>query len=161
MSDRPENLRTDQQELVLQKPVNRRDLLQSAAVLLATTAASGLTTDVARAAVTEGDAGQSTSAGKSTIVASDEDAIAETACGKVRGYIRNGIFTYKGIPYGDNPAASGRFQPPQKAKPWTGVRSSMQYGRVCPQGPRGSWNRMKKPGCSLTMTAFRERTACE
>ena len=140
MSDRPENLRTDQQELVLQKPVNRRDLLQSAAVLLATTAASGLTTDVARAAVTEGDAGQSTSAGKSTIVASDEDAITETACGKVRGYIRNGIFTYKGIPYGDNPAASGRFQPPQKAKPWTGVRSSMQYGRVCPQGPRGSWN---------------------
>jgi para-nitrobenzyl esterase len=73
-------------------------------------------------------------------VASDRYAIAETACGKVRGYISNGIFTYKGIPYGDSTAGSGRFQPPQKAKPWTGVRSSMQYGRVCPQGPRGSWN---------------------
>src|SRR5277367_2712064 len=111
------NLRTEQQ-LVLQKPINRRDLLQSAAALLGTTATSGLATAVAGAAVTQGDAGQST--GKpTTIVASDEDAIAETACGKVRGYIRDGIFTYKGIPYGDSPAVSGRFQPPQKAKPWT------------------------------------------
>ena len=81
-----------------------------------------------------------TPAGKFTIVASDEDAITETTTGKVRGYIRNGIFTYKGIPYGDTTAGSGRFQAPQKAKTWTGVRSSMQYGRVCPQGPRGTWN---------------------
>jgi para-nitrobenzyl esterase len=139
MSDRLENLRTEQQ-LVLQKPINRRDLLQSAAALLGTTATSGLATAVAGAAVTQRDAGQSTTTGRSTIVASDEDAIAETACGKVRGYIRDGIFTYKGIPYGESPAVSGRFQPPRKAKPWTGVRSSMEYGRVCPQGPRGSWN---------------------
>ena len=138
MNDGPKNLRTDQQQLASGKPINRRDLLQGAAALLGTTTASGLGT--ARAAPTLGDAGQSTSAGKSTIVASDQYAIAETACGKVRGYISNGIFTYKGIPYGDSTAGSGRFQPPQKAKPWTGVRSSMQYGRVCPQGPRGSWN---------------------
>ena len=85
-------------------------------------------------------AGQPTPASKFTIVASDEGAIAETVTGKVRGYIRNGIYTYKGIPYGDTTERSGRFQPPQKAKPWTGVRSSMQYGRVCPQGPRGSWD---------------------
>ena len=138
MNDGSKNLRTDQQQLASGKPINRRDLLQGAAALLGTTTASGLRT--ARAAPTLGDAGQSTSAGKSTIVASDQYAIAETACGKVRGYISNGIFTYKGIPYGGSTAGSGRFQPPQKAKPWNGVRSSMQYGRVCPQGPRGSWN---------------------
>ena len=140
MSDGRENLRTDQQQLALQKPMNRRGLLQSAAALLGTTAVSSLGTAVAQAAHTKADAGQPTPAGKSTIVASDEDAIAETVTGKIRGYIRNGIFTYKGIPYGDTTAGSGRFQPPQKASPWTGVRSSMQYGRVCPQGPRASWN---------------------
>ena len=138
MSDGSQSVRTDQQQLASGKPIKRRDLLQGAVALLGTAAASGLGT--ARAAPTQGDAGQATSAGKSTIVASDQSAIAETACGKVRGYISNGIFTYKGIPYGDSTEGSGRFQPPQKAKPWSGVRSSMQYGRVCPQGPRGSWN---------------------
>lgn len=140
MSDGPENLRTDRQQLALQKPISRRGLLQSAAAVLGTTAASGLVTAVAQAAPTKGDPGQPTQAGKSTVVASDEHAIAETASGKVRGYIRNGIYSYKGIPYGETTAGSGRFQPPQKAKPWNGVRSSMQYGRVCPQGPRGTWN---------------------
>src|ERR1700686_3701678 len=140
MSDGAENLRTDRKRLALQKPISRRGLLQSAAAVLGTTAASGLVTAVAQAAPAIGDAGQPTQAGKSTVVASDEHAIAETASGKVRGYIRNGIYSYKGIPYGDTTTGRGRFQPPQKAKPWTGVRSSMQYGRVCPQGPRGTWN---------------------
>jgi para-nitrobenzyl esterase len=140
MSDRAENLRTDRKRLALQKPISRRGLLQSAAAVLGTTAASGLVTAVAQAAPAIGDAGQPTQAGKSTVVASDEHAIAETASGKVRGYIRNGICSYKGIPYGDTTTGRGRFQPPQRAKPWTGVRSSMQYGRVCPQGPRGTWN---------------------
>jgi len=140
MSDGRENLRGDQQQFALLNPMSRRSLLQSTVALLGTTAASGLVTAVAQAAPTQGDASQLTPAGKFTIVASDEDAIAETATGKVRGYIRNGIFTYKGIPYGDTTAGSGRFQPPQKTKAWNGVRSSMQYGRVCPQGPRGSWN---------------------
>jgi para-nitrobenzyl esterase len=139
MSDEPENLRTDRQQSALQKPISRRGLLQSAAAVLGTTAASGLVTAVAQT-VPKSDAAQPTPAGKFTIVASDEAAIAETATGKVRGYIRDGIYTYKGIPYGDTTAGSGRFQPARKAKPWTGVRSSMQYGRVCPQGPRGTWN---------------------
>ena len=55
-------------------------------------------------------------------------AVTNTESGKVRGYIHNGIRTYKGIPY----AQAGRFMPPAKTKPWTGVRSSMTYGPVCP-----------------------------
>jgi para-nitrobenzyl esterase len=141
MNDGREHLRTDRKQLTFQKPMSRRGLLQSAAVLLGTTAASGMVTPAARDAHNnKGGAGQPAATDKSPIVASAEVAIADTTTGKVRGYIRNGIYTYKGIPYGDTTAGSGRFQPPQKAKPWIGVRSSMQYGRVCPQGPRGSWN---------------------
>src|SRR5260370_20337794 len=29
--------------------------------------------------------------------------------------------------------------PPAKAAPWAGVRSSMYYGQVSPQGPRAGW----------------------
>jgi para-nitrobenzyl esterase len=134
------DLGTDQQLLVLQKPMSRRKLLQSAAALLGTTAASGMVPAVAQTVPAKTDAGHPVPAGKSSIIASDETAIAETPTGKVRGYISNGIYTYKGIPYGETTAGKGRFQPPQKAKPWAGIRSSMHYGRVCPQGPRGTWN---------------------
>src|SRR5258708_24177159 len=138
--NKQETLGSDQSQLGLQTPERRRGLLRRAAALLATPAASGLVTAVAQATPAKKDTGQPTPSSKFTIVASDEDAIAETATGKVRGYIRDGIFIYKGIPYGETTEGSGRFQPPQKAKPWTGIRSSMQYSRVCPQGPRGTWN---------------------
>ena len=55
-------------------------------------------------------------------------AVANTNSGKVRGYVQNGIFTYKGIPY----AEAKRFEAPQKPKAWQGVRSSLSYGPVAP-----------------------------
>jgi len=73
------------------------------------------------------------------ISASDNDPVVEIATGKVRGYVSRGIYTFKGIPYGDTTAGANRFMPPQKPKPWTGVRSSMQFGYVCPQPARGGW----------------------
>ncbi len=36
---------------------------------------------------------------KGTIIASNDIGIVETESGKVRGYIEDGIYTYKGIPY--------------------------------------------------------------
>ncbi|MEP7141408.1 MAG: carboxylesterase/lipase family protein [Ferruginibacter sp.] len=62
------------------------------------------------------------------IVADKNAAIVETVSGKVKGYTHNGIFNYKGIPY----AKAERFTAPVKVNPWTGVRSSMSYGPVCP-----------------------------
>ena len=55
-------------------------------------------------------------------------AVTSTDAGKVRGYVHNGIYTYKGIPY----AQAARFMPPSKPKPWTDVRSSLTYGPVSP-----------------------------
>ena len=47
------------------------------------------------------------------LIAGPGIAVVETAQGKVQGYIRNGIFTYHGIPY----AEAERFMPPEKVKP--------------------------------------------
>ncbi|HUY95028.1 MAG TPA: carboxylesterase/lipase family protein [Terracidiphilus sp.] len=66
-------------------------------------------------------------------------AVVDTASGKVRGSSRNGILTFKGIPYAASTAGAARFLPPQKPKPWTGVRSSLTYGEVCPQPARTGW----------------------
>ncbi len=62
------------------------------------------------------------------IVVGPDVAIVQTEQGKVRGYIHNGTFIYKGIPY----AKAERFQPPVKPSSWEGVRSSLTYGPVCP-----------------------------
>ena len=55
-------------------------------------------------------------------------AVTQTESGKVRGYIHDGIYTYKGIPY----AQAERFMPPVKVEPWEGIRSSTTYGPVAP-----------------------------
>jgi para-nitrobenzyl esterase len=65
------------------------------------------------------------------VKAGENVAITSTAYGKVKGYIHNNIFTFKGIPY----AQSERFTAPQKPKSRTDVRSSMSYGPVCPTDP--------------------------
>jgi len=58
----------------------------------------------------------------------EDVAVTNTDAGKVRGYIRNNVYTYKGIPY----AQAKRFEAPSKPTPWQNVRSSMTYGPVAP-----------------------------
>jgi para-nitrobenzyl esterase len=58
----------------------------------------------------------------------DDVAVTQTESGRVRGYVHNQIFTYKGIPY----AEADRFMAPAKPRPWANVRSSMTYGPVSP-----------------------------
>lgn len=73
------------------------------------------------------------------IVASDKNAVVNTTAGKVRGFTRNGIHTFKGIPFAADAGGAGRFAPPAKPVAWTGVRSAMYYGPTCPQAPRTGW----------------------
>jgi para-nitrobenzyl esterase len=74
-----------------------------------------------------------------SIVAKDNSPEVATTAGKVVGYVRNGIYTFKGIPYAQSTEAANRFMPPVKLKPWSGVRSSRQYGPVAPQAARMGW----------------------
>lgn len=66
---------------------------------------------------------------------SDSAAVVETASGKVRGYIHNGIFTFKGLPYGAPVEGAGRFMPADLPQPWSGVKTCLHYGHICPQTP--------------------------
>ena len=59
----------------------------------------------------------------------------QTVSGPVAGYIDDGVFIYKGIPY----AKAERFQPAEDPDPWKDVRPSRAYGPTCPQGPRSGW----------------------
>ncbi|SEP69465.1 para-nitrobenzyl esterase [Azotobacter beijerinckii] len=63
----------------------------------------------------------------------------ETTDGKISGYIRNGIHTFKGIPYASSPTGENRFKPAQRLKPRAGSRPSLAYGAVCPQAKRVDW----------------------
>src|SRR5437762_14159639 len=65
---------------------------------------------------------------KSQLQTGENTAVMNNVSGKVRGYIHNAIFTYKGIPY----AEAKRFEAPQKPTSWEGVRSSMSFGPVAP-----------------------------
>jgi para-nitrobenzyl esterase len=65
--------------------------------------------------------------------AGDTIAIADTGCGKVRGYILRGIHYFLGIPYGADTSGANRFMPPQKRKPWTDVYPALFWGPVSPQ----------------------------
>jgi para-nitrobenzyl esterase len=69
------------------------------------------------------------------IITSDRELVVETATGKVAGYIENGTYIYKGIPY----AEAERFMPPHQPRIWTGIKSTRAYGPTCPQGKRMGW----------------------
>lgn len=58
----------------------------------------------------------------------DSLPVVETKAGKLRGYQWEGTYIFKGIRY----ARAKRFQLPEEAEPWEGVREAASYGFVCP-----------------------------
>ena len=62
------------------------------------------------------------------VITGENIAVTNTESGKVRGYIHDGTYIYKGIPY----AKAERFMAPTKADSWEGIRSSTMYGPVAP-----------------------------
>jgi len=55
--------------------------------------------------------------------------VVSTSSGEVSGYIDDGIFTYKGIPY----ASAERFMPPKEPNKWDSVLECVDYGPVARQ----------------------------
>jgi para-nitrobenzyl esterase len=60
-------------------------------------------------------------------------AIANTQYGKVRGYLDGGVFTFKGVPYGQDTGGANRWLPAKPPAPWTDERHTLIYGANCPQ----------------------------
>lgn len=60
-------------------------------------------------------------------------AVAKTQYGKVRGYIDDGVFTFKGVPYGANTGGENRWLPAKAPASWDGELPTLIYGANCPQ----------------------------
>ncbi|MBE6222499.1 MAG: carboxylesterase/lipase family protein [Bacteroidales bacterium] len=71
----------------------------------------------------------------SCIETSAKASTVQTVSGPVAGYVEDGVYIYKGIPYGE----AARFMPPTDPEPWKEVRASRSYGPVSPHGPRSGW----------------------
>ena len=65
--------------------------------------------------------------------------VAATANGAVRGLASGAVDEFLGIPYAAPPVGALRWQPPQPAASWSGVRAATQFAPHCPQvaGPFG------------------------
>ncbi len=111
--------------------LSRREMLKGAVALACGTLGS--------AAASQAIGAPAPDRSQEPLIAGDGEAIVATQAGRVAGYVRNGIYTFKGVPYAGNTEAANRFMPPTKPRPWEGIRSSRQYGYVAPQGPRGGW----------------------
>jgi para-nitrobenzyl esterase len=100
---------------------------------------SGLGRSVSAEAATDGGYPTPGPTTGDTIRAADANPIVETSSGRIRGYVRNGIYAFKDIPYGADTSGPNRFMPPQKPAPWTNVRPCLYHGFVSPQAPRAGW----------------------
>lgn len=61
--------------------------------------------------------------------------VVQTSAGKLRGLIEGRTKAFKGIPYAASTEGAGRFMPPSKPQPWTGVRDALELGPASPQTP--------------------------
>jgi para-nitrobenzyl esterase len=76
-----------------------------------------------------GASGASAGGGDAVIIAAGGIGVVQTEAGAVQGFVREGIYTFRGIPY----ATAERFMAPQRMKAWSGTRPALSYGNICPQ----------------------------
>lgn len=115
--------------------VDRRNWMKQAATLAGASAALA----VAGCTRTEPAAPEPAAPVGPAEVATPDAAVVATTAGRIRGFTRNGVFVFKGVPYGDTTAGANRFLPPKPVQPWTDVRPTVAWGPVSPHGPRAGW----------------------
>jgi para-nitrobenzyl esterase len=109
---------------------NRRKLSRRQALLFPVTAGMGaVLTGTARAADSTKTAAHQGPGNCTT----PRSAVANTQYGKVRGFVDGGVFTFKGIPYGQDTSGENRWLPAKSPKPWQGEYPALIYGANCPQ----------------------------
>jgi para-nitrobenzyl esterase len=59
--------------------------------------------------------------------------IVNTESGKIEGVYEDRRYVFKGIPYAAPPVGDLRWLPPQRVKPWKGVRPAKEFGPISPQ----------------------------
>ncbi|MFF2082261.1 carboxylesterase/lipase family protein [Nocardia sp. NPDC058176] len=55
--------------------------------------------------------------------------------GAIRGHTENGVTRFLGVPYAAAPVGAKRFQLPEPAPAWPGVREATAWGATCAQSP--------------------------
>ena len=60
-------------------------------------------------------------------------AVAKTQYGPVRGFLDGGVFTFKGVPYGQNTGGENRWLPAKAPVAWKDEYPALVYGANCPQ----------------------------
>lgn len=73
------------------------------------------------------------SIGASAAFAASDHVKVET--GRLKGVVRDGVVSFKGIPFAAPPVGDLRWRPPQPAKAWSGIRPASGYGADCMQKP--------------------------
>jgi para-nitrobenzyl esterase len=109
---------------------NRNQMNRRQALLLSATASVGAAlTGTSRASDSTKTAVHQVGGSCST----PRSAIAKTQYGKVRGFLDDDVFTFKGIPYGQNTGDENRWLPAKAPRPWEGEFPALVYGGNCPQ----------------------------
>ncbi|HWA92415.1 MAG TPA: carboxylesterase/lipase family protein [Rhizomicrobium sp.] len=59
--------------------------------------------------------------------------IVEIAQGRLKGFVKDGVLRFNGIPYAKPPVGLLRWLPAQAAEGWAGVRDAARFGAIAPQ----------------------------
>src|SRR4051812_1581431 len=124
--------------MTMHTKLDRRDWMKRLALVVGGSAAAGADAVAQSKSPATRPAPSTASTGEVRVTTGAHDVV-ETTAGKVRGFTRNGVHIFRGIPYGDTTAGDNRFLPPQQPKPWAGVRSSTSWGPVSPHPERAGW----------------------
>jgi para-nitrobenzyl esterase len=63
----------------------------------------------------------------------DRGSVVRTDNGEVRGFTKDGVHRFLGIPYAAPPVGDLRWRPPQPAKKWKGTLDATKFADICPQ----------------------------